>query len=128
MAGSVRVVRAVLRLRHAGTSELIASLRQHGDAGGERAGLAVSPPSLTLLRVVARLLCGFSGVLRENALAAAALREAGFPAALVVGAEPVPESGRDRRVFTWIEIAGAPVGTHMPAQRYVGELLRFPAS
>lgn len=118
----LRIVIQVLRCRGRSTEELIGSI----DAPARDRPQPDLPPPVTTVRVVQRLLCGLQNPLRESAVTAIALRALGYPADLVIGYEPVPVTG-DRRLFSWLEIAGRVHGTSMPARTFYPQLWRFPA-
>jgi hypothetical protein len=120
-----RLVFVVLRFRSHSTEELFRQVART-DVSRKRRGRGDTPP-LRRVRAVQRLLCGFSNPLRENAMAALALRPAGYPVDLVVGCEPVPISG-GRRLIAWLEVEGKTEGTTLPARIFYPELWRFPAS
>ncbi|RLU77131.1 hypothetical protein CTZ27_38185 [Streptomyces griseocarneus] len=110
------LTRAVLRHRRAGVPELIAALESGparaplpgGPGGG--AGLDEVVRVSRALRVRQRMVCGFTGPLRESALLAVALRRLGYPARLVIGTDPVPDS-RPRPLGAWVEIDRVAGGT-----------------
>jgi hypothetical protein len=120
----VRLAFLVLRCRSRSTEELFRLAERTRAARRGPSGTAAT--SVRRVRAVQRLLCGFHNPLRENAIAALALRAAGHPADLVVGCEPVPMSG-GRRLFAWLEVSGAAEGTSLPVAAFYPELWRFPA-
>src|ERR1700754_5090681 len=122
MVNFFRIVVNVLRSRGRSTEELIGSI--DGPAADRPRPRAAVP--ITTVRVVQRLLCGLRNPLRETAVTVFVLRGLGYPADLVIGYEPVPVTG-DRRLFSWLEIAGRVRGTSMPAQTFYPQLWRFPA-
>lgn len=117
-----RIVVQVLRCRGRSTDELVGSL----DAPTTVRPQPRREAPITTVRVVQRLLCGLQNPLRETAVTARVLRALGYPTHLVIGYEPVPMTG-DRRLFSWLEIAGRVRGTGMPAQTFYPQLWRFPA-
>lgn len=117
-----RIVIEVLRCRGRTTEELIGWI----DAPAAVRAQPRAAAPITTIRVVLRLLCGLQNPLRETAATARVLRALGYPADLVIGYEPVPVTG-DRRLFSWLEIAGRVRGTSMPAQTFYPQLWRFPA-
>lgn len=118
----LRIVIHVLRCRGRSTEELIGSI--DALAAGRPQPRAAAP--ITTVRLVQRLLCGLQNPLRETAVTVLVLRALGYPTDLVIGYEPVPVTG-DRRLFSWLEIAGRVHGTSMPAQTFYPQLWRFPA-
>jgi hypothetical protein len=83
-------------------------------------------PPIATLRVACRILRGFTPPLAESAAVVTALRAAGWPAQLVVGAEPLPASNGERPVHVWIDVGGRAEGTVLPADALLTGFARFP--
>ncbi len=113
------------RLRKLSVPDLAARLDSYriGPPGpdGNESGVSVK-----WLRVGQRLITGFSGPIRECAMTALVLRQAGVPAFLVFGCEPVPAPGADgRRLMVWVQVRGEAIAGFRPPHLYP-ELARYP--
>lgn len=94
---------------------------------GFRRSASVSGLSFLFLRSVHRVRHGFTDPLTENTAVAAGLERLGHPAEVVVGADPLPGGDGHRSLHVWLEVRGVPLGTAVPAHRYIVELSRFTA-
>ncbi|MEU5306950.1 hypothetical protein ACH4YO_41995 [Streptomyces noursei] len=112
--------RASLQLRRHTLPELIAEAERSGGCG------AMGRPPVTALLIMHRLLSGFGTSMGETAAVVAALRHCGYPAQLVLGAEPLPANDGEYPVFTWVVVDGIPVDSDRPPDTYLVELARFP--
>ncbi|HEX6473130.1 MAG TPA: hypothetical protein VF069_28830 [Streptosporangiaceae bacterium] len=119
MIGTVTAIWAAIRLRRHPLPELIAAMDRPSWLHRRR-------PPVTPIVAILRLVAGFAAPMRENAIVVAALRRCRVPAQLVVGADPVPDHHGGYRVYTWIEIAGAPLDADSPPGNYLVEMVRFP--
>ncbi|WP_164992305.1 lasso peptide biosynthesis protein [Streptomyces sp. L2] len=61
----------------------------------------------------------------DLAARAAALRAAGWPAQLAIGADSVPDQTGTRHLHAWIEINNTPIGTSLPTDTYLTPLTHF---
>jgi hypothetical protein len=121
-AATMTAIWAAVRLRRRALPELIAGIERSPER--RHAGR----PAVTPIVAILRLFAGFAAPMHENAVVVAALRSRGVPAQLVVGADPVPDQHGGYRVYTWIEIAGAPLDADSPPGNYLVEMVRFPKS
>ncbi|GHF35668.1 MULTISPECIES: hypothetical protein [Streptomyces] len=113
-------LRTSLRLRRHTLPELIEQAERSG------ACTATGRPPVTAVLIMRRLLSGFGTSMDETAAVVAALRQCGYPAQLVLGAEPLPANDGEYPVFTWVAVDGVPVDIDRPPDTYLIELARFP--
>lgn len=120
MTSTITAMWAAFRLRRRAMSELLAGLER------QPRRQRTARPAVTPIVAILRLFAGFSAPMRENAVVVAALHKCGFPAQLVVGADPLPEQHGGYRIYTWIEIAGVALDADSPPGNYLVEMVRFP--